>query len=83
MFCVQEALESYSSCLEWIPDNNLSIKRDVLEGMCRCCTKLGQRDRALELAESLVRVVEVNMYFVVFFFKQTSFFNKRFKLFFT
>ncbi|XP_016893245.1 uncharacterized protein C8orf76 homolog isoform X2 [Cynoglossus semilaevis] len=49
----QEALESYSSCLEWIPDNNLSIKRDVLEGMCRCCTKLGQRDRALELAESL------------------------------
>ncbi|XP_029361215.1 uncharacterized protein C8orf76 homolog [Echeneis naucrates] len=46
----QEALEAYSCCLEWIADNNLTIRRDVLEGMARCCTKLGQRDRALELA---------------------------------
>ncbi|KAF3691622.1 putative protein C8orf76 [Channa argus] len=49
----QEALEAYSSCLEWIADNNLTIRRDVLEGMARSCTKLGQRDKALELANVL------------------------------
>ncbi|XP_022609148.1 uncharacterized protein C8orf76-like [Seriola dumerili] len=49
----QKALEAYSCCLEWIADNNLTIRRDVLEGMSRCCTKLGQRDRALELADLL------------------------------
>lgn len=49
----QKALDAYSSCLEWIPDNNLTIRRDVLEGMARCCTKLGQRDRALDLADLL------------------------------
>lgn len=49
----QKALDAYSSCLEWIADNNLTIRRDVLEGMARCFTKLGQRDRALDLAELL------------------------------
>ncbi|KAM9353639.1 uncharacterized protein C8orf76 homolog [Symphorus nematophorus] len=46
----QKALDAYSSCLEWIADNNLTIRRDVLEGMARCCTRLGQRDKALDLA---------------------------------
>ncbi|XP_071326166.1 uncharacterized protein C8orf76 homolog isoform X2 [Trachinotus anak] len=50
---VQKALEAYSCCLEWIAENNLTIRRDVLEGMARCCTKLGQRDRALELVDLL------------------------------
>ncbi|KAK2844228.1 hypothetical protein Q5P01_010887 [Channa striata] len=49
----QKALEAYSSCLEWIADNNLTIRRDVLEGMARCCTKLGQRDKALDAANLL------------------------------
>ncbi|XP_078109656.1 uncharacterized protein C8orf76 homolog isoform X1 [Sander vitreus] len=49
----QKALDAYSSCLEWIADNNLTIRRDVLEGMARCCTRLGQRDRALDLADLL------------------------------
>uniref|UniRef100_A0A8C7X6F4 Zgc:101716 n=1 Tax=Oryzias sinensis TaxID=183150 RepID=A0A8C7X6F4_9TELE len=49
----QKALEAYSSCLQWIADNNLTIRRDVLEGMARCCTKLGQRDRALDLVDLL------------------------------
>ncbi|XP_054478011.1 uncharacterized protein C8orf76 isoform X2 [Anoplopoma fimbria] len=49
----QKALDAYSSCLEWVADNNLTIRRDVLEGMARCCTKLGQRDRALEFADLL------------------------------
>ncbi|XP_071761108.2 uncharacterized protein C8orf76 homolog [Centroberyx gerrardi] len=49
----QKALDAYSSCLEWIPDNNLTIRRDVLEGMARCCTGLGQRERALDVADSL------------------------------
>ncbi|KAM9851844.1 uncharacterized protein C8orf76 homolog [Aulostomus maculatus] len=49
----QTALDAYSSCLEWIADNNLTIRRDVLEGMARCCTKLGLRDRALDFADLL------------------------------
>lgn len=49
----QIALDAYSICLEWIADNNLTIRRDVLEGMARCCTKLGQRDKALHLADLL------------------------------
>ncbi|XP_068999435.1 uncharacterized protein C8orf76 homolog [Embiotoca jacksoni] len=49
----QKALEAYSSCLQWIADNNLTIRRDVLEGMARCCTHLGQRERSLELADLL------------------------------
>uniref|UniRef100_A0A1A8RWU4 Chromosome 8 open reading frame 76 n=2 Tax=Nothobranchius rachovii TaxID=451742 RepID=A0A1A8RWU4_9TELE len=49
----QKALEAYSSCLQLISDNNLTIRRDVLEGMARCCTKLGQRNEALDLASSL------------------------------
>ncbi|MED6274386.1 hypothetical protein CHARACLAT_015886 [Characodon lateralis] len=49
----QKALDAYSSCLQWIADNNLTIRRDVLEGMARCYTRLGQREQALELAELL------------------------------
>ncbi|XP_029306492.1 uncharacterized protein C8orf76 homolog [Cottoperca gobio] len=49
----QKALDAYSSCLERISDNNLTIRRDVLEGMARCCTKLGQRERALDLTDLL------------------------------
>ncbi|CAN9514082.1 unnamed protein product [Ophioblennius macclurei] len=49
----QKALDAYSSCLQWIADNNMTIRRDVLEGMARCCTKLGQRERALHLTELL------------------------------
>ncbi|XP_061675252.1 uncharacterized protein C8orf76 isoform X2 [Syngnathoides biaculeatus] len=49
----QTALDAYSSCMEWIADNNLSIKRDVLEGMARCCTRLGQRERAMCLVDLL------------------------------
>lgn len=59
---VQKALDAYSSCLEWIADNNLTIRRDVLEGMARCCTRLGQKDRALELAEILV----IQLYMTLF-----------------
>ncbi|XP_056142173.1 uncharacterized protein C8orf76 isoform X2 [Lampris incognitus] len=49
----QSALDAYSSCLEWIPDNNLTIRRDVLEGMARCFTNLGQREKAMEMADLL------------------------------
>lgn len=57
VFVAQGALEAYSSCLQWIPDNNLSIRRDVLEGMARCCTKLGQKEKALDLTELLVNLL--------------------------
>ncbi|XP_015232698.1 PREDICTED: uncharacterized protein C8orf76 homolog [Cyprinodon variegatus] len=49
----QRALDAYSSCLQLIADNNLTIRRDVLEGMARCCTRLGRTEQALELAELL------------------------------
>ncbi|XP_077384163.1 zinc fingers and homeoboxes protein 1 [Festucalex cinctus] len=49
----QAALDAYSSCLEWISDNNLSIKRDILEGIARSCTRLGQREKALGLVDLL------------------------------
>ncbi|KAK7887134.1 hypothetical protein WMY93_026755 [Mugilogobius chulae] len=49
----QKAYDSYSACLEWISDNNLNIRRDVLEGMARCCINMGQREKALELVDLL------------------------------
>lgn len=49
----QKAFEAYRACLEWISENNLNIRRDVLEGMARCCIKMGQKDKALELVELL------------------------------
>uniref|UniRef100_A0A3B4AVY7 Uncharacterized protein n=1 Tax=Periophthalmus magnuspinnatus TaxID=409849 RepID=A0A3B4AVY7_9GOBI len=49
----QKAFDAYSACLEWISDNNLNIRRDVLEGMARCCIKRGQKDKALDLQVSI------------------------------
>lgn len=49
----QKAFDAYRACLEWISDNNLTFRRDVLEGMSRCCVKLGHKDKALDLAELL------------------------------
>ncbi|CAL8336974.1 uncharacterized protein C8orf76 homolog [Gadus morhua] len=49
----KEALEAYKSCLEWVPDTNLTIRRDVWEGMARCYSNLGQGERALEVADLL------------------------------
>lgn len=63
----QKALEAYSSCLDWISDTNLPIRRDVLEGMARCCTKLGQRDRALDLVHLLVKEPSFQMMKSVWF----------------
>ncbi|KAM9797990.1 uncharacterized protein C8orf76 homolog [Neosynchiropus ocellatus] len=49
----QQALHSYSSCLELLPVSNLSIRRDVLEGMARCFAKLGQEEQALDCVDLL------------------------------
>lgn len=49
----QAALTDYETCLSYVPDGNLSIKRDVLEGMARCNCQLGRRDQAQELTEKL------------------------------
>ncbi|XP_055083794.1 uncharacterized protein C8orf76 isoform X2 [Periophthalmus magnuspinnatus] len=49
----QKAFDAYSACLEWISDNNLNIRRDVLEGMARCCIKRGQKDKALDFVDLL------------------------------
>ncbi|CAL1610658.1 unnamed protein product [Knipowitschia caucasica] len=53
----QKALEAYSACLSWISDNNLNIRRDVLEGMARCCIKMGQKEKALEFVNLLSKEV--------------------------
>ncbi|KAJ8353825.1 hypothetical protein SKAU_G00213920 [Synaphobranchus kaupii] len=49
----QTALADYSSCLALVPDSNLTIRRDVLEGQARCCCYLGRREEALEITDKL------------------------------
>ncbi|CAB1321316.1 unnamed protein product [Coregonus sp. 'balchen'] len=49
----QEALNDYTTCLSYIPDGNLTIRRDIMEGMVRCCCHLGKREAALEITETL------------------------------
>ncbi|XP_010878739.1 uncharacterized protein C8orf76 [Esox lucius] len=49
----QEALNAYTSCLSYIPGGNQTIRRDILEGMARCCCYLGKRKQALEITETL------------------------------
>ncbi|XP_063055002.1 uncharacterized protein C8orf76 homolog [Engraulis encrasicolus] len=49
----QTAFNDYTSCLSLIPDGNMSIRRDVLEGMVRCCCQLGRREQAQEVTEKL------------------------------
>nr|ACI69498.1 C8orf76 [Salmo salar] len=49
----QEALNAYTTCLSYIPDGNLTIRRDIMEGMARCCCHLGKRVEALEITETL------------------------------
>ncbi|XP_029599133.1 uncharacterized protein C8orf76-like [Salmo trutta] len=49
----QEALNAYTTCLSYVPDGNLAIRRDIMEGMARCCCHLGKRVEALEITETL------------------------------
>ncbi|XP_060756202.1 uncharacterized protein C8orf76 [Neoarius graeffei] len=51
--CYQEAIEDYTACLPLVPNNNLSLKRDVLEGKARCYSHLGKSRQALEICEKL------------------------------
>ncbi|KAJ8291046.1 hypothetical protein GJAV_G00020780 [Gymnothorax javanicus] len=47
------ALSDYSSCLAVVPEANLTIRRDVLEGQARCYCYLGRREQALEIVDKL------------------------------
>lgn len=49
----QVALDEYMSCLSLLPAGNMSVKRDVLEGIARCCCHLGQKEEALNACEKL------------------------------
>nr|AAH85422.1 Zgc:101716 [Danio rerio] len=49
----QIALDDYASCLSLVPAGNTSVKRDVLEGIARCCCHLGKKDEALNACEKL------------------------------
>ncbi|MCJ8745559.1 hypothetical protein PDJAM_G00131570 [Pangasius djambal] len=49
----QEAIKDYTACLPLVPNNNLSVKRDVLEGIARCYSHLGKSRQALEICEKL------------------------------
>lgn len=51
---LQDAIEDYIACLPLVPNNNLSMKRDVLEGIARCYSHLGKHRQALEICEKLV-----------------------------
>lgn len=54
VYYLQEALEDYTACLPLVPNNNLSMKRDVLEAIVRCYSYLGKSKQALEICETLV-----------------------------
>ncbi|XP_062841746.1 uncharacterized protein C8orf76 [Trichomycterus rosablanca] len=49
----QGAIEDYLACLPLVQNNNLSTKRDLLEGIARCYSHLGHRKQALETCEKL------------------------------
>lgn len=49
----QVALDEYMSCLSLLPAGNTSVKRDVLEGIARCCCHLGRKEEALNACEKL------------------------------
>ncbi|XP_073703601.1 uncharacterized protein C8orf76 homolog [Garra rufa] len=49
----QVALDEYASCLSLVPAGNTSVKRDVLEGIARCCCHLGRKEEALNACEKL------------------------------
>lgn len=39
----------------------MTVKRDVVEGMARCWSKLGQHDKALDLANLLVTIIYLSV----------------------
>ncbi|XP_072515314.1 uncharacterized protein C8orf76 homolog [Salminus brasiliensis] len=49
----QVALDDYTTCLSLVPNENLSLKRDVLESIARCYSHLGLREQALKTCEKL------------------------------
>ncbi|TRY82738.1 hypothetical protein DNTS_005495 [Danionella cerebrum] len=49
----QRALDEYVSCLSLVPAGNVSVRRDVLEGIARCCCHLGKKDEALKACQKL------------------------------
>uniref|UniRef100_A0A4W5K914 Zgc:101716 n=1 Tax=Hucho hucho TaxID=62062 RepID=A0A4W5K914_9TELE len=49
----QEALNAYTTCLSYIPEGNLTIRWDIMEGTARCFCHLGKRVEALEITETL------------------------------
>ncbi|XP_036395527.1 uncharacterized protein C8orf76 [Megalops cyprinoides] len=49
----QKSLDDYSTCLSLVPEGNLTIRRDILEGQARCYCYLGMRDQALEVIDKL------------------------------
>ncbi|XP_066499216.1 uncharacterized protein C8orf76 [Hoplias malabaricus] len=49
----QSALEDYRACFSLVPSGNLSLRRDVLESMARCYSRLGLREQALYTCEKL------------------------------
>ncbi|XP_076869216.1 uncharacterized protein C8orf76 homolog [Brachyhypopomus gauderio] len=49
----QSALNDYTACLSLVPSNNLTVKRDALEGVARCYSHLGRREEALETCDKL------------------------------
>ncbi|KAK6490884.1 hypothetical protein HHUSO_G5572 [Huso huso] len=49
----QKALCEYSSCLMLVPEGNIAIRRDVLEGLARSFCQVGSHGEAMQIAEQL------------------------------
>lgn len=44
----------------------MTVKRDIVEGMARCWSKLGQHDKALDLANLLVTTIYLSVVMALF-----------------
>ncbi|XP_041101621.1 zinc fingers and homeoboxes protein 1 isoform X2 [Polyodon spathula] len=49
----QKALCEYSSCLMLVPEGNIAIRRDVLEGLARSFCQVGSHGEAMQIAQQL------------------------------
>ncbi|XP_054924581.1 uncharacterized protein C8orf76 homolog isoform X2 [Dermacentor andersoni] len=71
----RNAFEVYERCLDLAPKSATSVKRDCLEGMSRCCLKLGRNDEALQYADTLETLATNSDHRVAVWMLQSEIYN--------
>ncbi|KAH7974476.1 hypothetical protein HPB49_015784 [Dermacentor silvarum] len=72
----RNALEVYERCLDLAPKSATSVKRDCVEGMSRCCLKLGRNDEALKYADTLETLATNSDHRVAVWMLQSEIYNQ-------